>query len=363
MKMKSIDFTNKLLQVLDNSPKSILEISKQAETTWEATKNEIAKLLNLDLVIKIEKKDNKKNDFYILNNFPQTKKIYNTYFNLPINLEDKNKIENYYFWIKKFWEEKGKIPKITQIYKTLALLDKNLKLNLPIGWYNFGKIPILIYDETKKYEENKILLENEENEMKKIIDKYFIIDKIYLLNEKHYDDFKKKSYLKKNEIITNFNIKKFNEKNSNEKKKLIDENLIDDLKNLYCLVSQEKINNKFKDYLYLFYLFLLEIKNKEVEVEENYNEIIILFKEIWNFITIDYFKKSFENNYNKTLLEKNFKNKIKNKKQELDEKFSELFFNFEIKGNLRENEKYISRLTWEEVENLDQDEISKEFGF
>ena len=346
MKVSSIDTLLKILSSVDEIPKSMLEISRKANTSWEATKNKLNELKELDLVIEIEKKDNKKNKFYIINPIPKIKKNYETYFNIPINYEDKQKIESWFFHIQNKWFEiTNTKPKITQVYKTLAFLNKKLRLNLPFGWYNFGQIPLLIYDEQKIYSNTFNLLDNENKVLDEVIQRYLKENKIYKINRLHYEDFDKTTYILKDNLMKEF---------KSNKKEIFN---LENIKLLYSYLSNEKIEDYFTDYLFNFYLLLVEINFKKIEINEDYRfELFNLFCEIWKFITIDEFKISLKEKIPEAILENCLKNKIKSKKLELDEKFSEICFNLNIDEKVfNQNKENISRLTQEEIENLEND--------
>lgn len=74
------------------------------------------------------------------------KRYDDSYFELPIKQEDKQVMQTIYTIIRRYClEVYKKEPSKTQVYKIIYELNKEEKLNLPIGWYQHGPCAVLVY--------------------------------------------------------------------------------------------------------------------------------------------------------------------------------------------------------------------------
>lgn len=148
MSEKIDNILNSIKTNLAKKTLSISDIAKTLKINWRTAENHLEKLKNLDIVGEIE---NKKSRIFFY-------KDKNNYFEIPIREEDRKKISTIYFEIKKtclkiFKKE----PTKTQVYKIMWKINKKLKLNLPIGWYQYGPCCVQVYEgnETKETDLNK----------------------------------------------------------------------------------------------------------------------------------------------------------------------------------------------------------------
>ncbi len=183
-------------RVLLDGPKSISEISKEANINWRTAEENLTFLKNLGIVKEIEIKNTR--TFYYKEN--------DTYFGLPVKENQRKLISTIYYYIKKFSKELlNQEPTKTQAYKIISKINDKLKLNLPIGWYLYGPCCVQIYKGDES-EEIKLSKENI-TIIKETTEKYCRLDNFQLQNE-IYKENNEHLYLIKQELTTkNFKTK------------------------------------------------------------------------------------------------------------------------------------------------------------
>ena len=160
------EIKQKILEALNDRPLNAQEISKAISSNWSTVKNYVADLI-------IDKKVKK-----IV--FGEKSIIYqkitgDTYFNIPLKDNDRNMLKFIFFnAIKEHKEITGKQIRRTDLAKLTDFVNCKLNLHLPIVWYIYGPMPLMIIDLQKNYS-TEVLPKNAE-EVKKTI-KSWIIDK------------------------------------------------------------------------------------------------------------------------------------------------------------------------------------------
>lgn len=284
MKIKSVDFFNKIIFALKNKSQTISQIANSQNMNWDSTKNYLEQLEEIGFVYSEEIKGK---CYYHLNPNPQPKKEYGTYFNLPIDEKTKQTLETYYFLIEtEYKKQTQKNPTITQIYKILAKINKDWNLGLPLGWYNYGLIPPLIYNPEQSYQEQEFVSTNIKQTIPIIIEKYTKFKTIRLLLKNQYEEFDKTSYILKEAILDNFYKGEEFTKVKNNFKELI-KSLLND-----------NISKNTLTHFNRYYTLLLDIEKNMYKDYEIKQQLIEQFKEIFKLAAIEYYRKS--------LIEKNF---------------------------------------------------------
>ncbi len=126
---------------LRKSPKSISDLADDVGINWRTAENHLNILKFLGVVKEV--KQGKKRIFL----FRQE----NTYFRLPVRPTDEEKINSFYSKIKDFCNKFHEHdPTKTQAYKVLWKINKNLGLDLPIGWYRYGPCCVQVYQNDEK---------------------------------------------------------------------------------------------------------------------------------------------------------------------------------------------------------------------
>ena len=124
----------KVLEALDESPRTVEEISKLAGTSWPGTRKALEGLERLGVVRSVS--TGKRRLYY--------KPTGKTWFDLPIGKREKEILE-YIFWkAKSAWKAKlGTEPGKTSLQKIAVDVDRQLNLGLPTFRYMYGKMTIL----------------------------------------------------------------------------------------------------------------------------------------------------------------------------------------------------------------------------
>lgn len=364
----SYNTINKIISCLeDGKARNISEISKKSRVSWEIAKSTLEKLELLNLVFK---KEETKNKYYIN---PKTVE-YNTYFNLPISKLERNRVFEYFYLVQKAWEEKtSKLPTRIQIYKVLSKLNKQESLKLPFGLYIYGECCLVPYDYDFDYSNynNNNFGEDLKQKAEYIIEEYKHIVNPRELRKLHYNETKQKAYQLKEEIL---DLLYYSNDFQNNK---IDYQIIEKIKDLadYLVkdnIPQESIKLVY-DFLDIIYLFKAnEEKNNILNCKE---ELIDTFKNLWSLIATNYFKKSFEREYENKILNECFKNKLREDKELVLNNYFNLSNILRNTFNNPELNKYFEKvkikesITRKDIKNTekqltkeDKDEILKEIG-
>ncbi|MBI2139908.1 ArsR family transcriptional regulator [Candidatus Woesearchaeota archaeon] len=185
---KANEIIGSIKKSLSNSPKSISEISKEAEINWRTAEQYLELLKKLGLVIETEIKNTRT---FLLRDK-------DNYFDLPIKEKDQKVISAIYYQTKKFCNESyRKDPTKTQAYKIIWNVNRKLNLGLPIGWYRYGPCCVQIY----RGDEQDFKLDSRiSRSVKESTEEYCSMDSSSLQN-KIYVDEKKDLYLAKKKLI------------------------------------------------------------------------------------------------------------------------------------------------------------------
>lgn len=179
---------NSIKKELSEQPRSISYIAEKTKIDWRTAKHYLELLKNLDLADEFKVKNTR--TFYY--------KDPENYFKFPIKEKDQRLISTIYSYIKEFCQNKfKKEPSKTQVYKIMWKINKELELNLPIGWYRYGPICIQVYqgDEKKgKLETKKI------NLIKETTEEYCQLDNIEL-QRKIYLEAREEAYIVKEKLL------------------------------------------------------------------------------------------------------------------------------------------------------------------
>jgi len=187
-----IDSIKKVLS--EGEPLSISQVARKAKIDWRTANHYLIILEKIDLV-KSYKFKNTVTYFY---------KDPDNYFKLPIKEKHQKIISTIYAYIKEFCEKKfQKEPTKTQVYKVIWKVNKELKLNLPIGWYRYGPICMQVYQGKERKE--KTLEKKEVILIKNITEEYCFLDNIKL-QRKIYEEAKEAAYILKEKILEEENV-------------------------------------------------------------------------------------------------------------------------------------------------------------
>jgi len=159
-----------LVNVLKESPLSISQAANELDINWRTAKDYLEILKKLGLLFEKNIK-NQRVFFY---------RDETNYFHLPIKKEHEDLISTLYY-LTKFYMDKihGTNPTRLKANKILWKINKELKYNLPIGWYSYGPCCVKIYGND---EDNKVNVEKEHlNTVRNTVIKYGNVDDFELL--------------------------------------------------------------------------------------------------------------------------------------------------------------------------------------
>lgn len=186
---KTAQILEQIQIALREGPLSISEVAKQADINWRTAEGNLELLKGLGLVTESTIKNTR--TFFL--------KDKNNYFDIPVKNEDKKKIHTFYTLIRKACQKYfERNPTKTQAYKILWVLNKKLKLDLPIGWYLHGPICLVPYSDLTS-EETKITAKTCKlvEDLTKELGKYDYIQ----IQKRIYEDAEDKLYITKEKLV------------------------------------------------------------------------------------------------------------------------------------------------------------------
>ena len=183
-----------ILDKLAQKDYTINELAK--DSNWSTIRDAVYLLRGLGLIDVVEHNNSKLCSLKKTANEKNYEITSNTLFKIPITKEEDNLFSFLFSEIKqKIKETKKREPLKTEVAKIAAEVISNMKLELPIGWYLHGLIPVKLYDPDAEYKhtapENK---EQIDDEITKVIEEYG--DCIYVADvvKKQYKKHNKKMY-------------------------------------------------------------------------------------------------------------------------------------------------------------------------
>lgn len=260
----------KILGILWLKPLTIQQISKEIDSNWLTVEKFVIEL----------KKEGKIKETISTDKLTLYQKVNeDTYYNLPLKDEDRDMFRYIFSAVLKEYKNKEKIPKKTELAKAVVDVINESKLNLPVVWYLYGKIPLMITDPQRDYSTSYIPQNHD------IISK---ITKKVVNEQKHNNtsELKAEHYLKyANEI---YQIK---EKLLSELEDLKNEERIIELFNdlfVACPIYEDKEAFFLTDRL----IMVVRKLNLLSLLKENKRDIMFGLDALWRFLTLYHFVDS-----------------------------------------------------------------------
>lgn len=176
---------DRVLEVLRSPPKTASEIAKATDIDKRTVQNHLNMLESWNMV-------EREGDQYYLHEK-------GTYFQFPIPIKHQKKMRTFYAAIKAACKAcYGKDPTRTQVYKVLWKVNERLELGLPIGWYQFGPCPLLIYEGEE--EEETLLSPKEINAVREQAEVYCAKDNLELEHDV-YEEAQEELYKLKEDLL------------------------------------------------------------------------------------------------------------------------------------------------------------------
>ncbi len=306
------ELIKRILKSLSEAPKSIHEIAKDCESNWGSIKIYLESLKEAGI---LQETDISNKRVFSLVQCNRTSKTGN-YFDLPIKQEDEKLIDSLFFKIKEEWKQKtGIFPGRIQVQKTLAKINKECNLNLPIGWYLFGTLCVKPYDQMLEY--NYFELDKQiKTCVSTVVDIYSKENTATSLKLRHYNEENHTLYKTKEILLSLFSSSNFSKKYIQE----INNQLYILLKycpSIFDNVSKELIN----DFVGLVLQMINTISDEDLKLVKN--DIYQSFNEIWKLIALyNYFsdlEPYYSKHFSKELELKHFISEMNTQKMEVIE--------------------------------------------
>ncbi|MFH1224868.1 MAG: hypothetical protein V1676_03615 [Candidatus Diapherotrites archaeon] len=143
------EIIKEVLQALDKKKNTINEIATDIGSNWATVRNTLAFLEKYGLVAhNIEKNANVY--FRVTKNTED--RNYNTYFNLPITEKQKQMAYSLFGTVQEEYRKaKGTNPGRIIAQKTIEDVQEKYNLDIPSGWYLFGRTTLVQYDPLVQY--------------------------------------------------------------------------------------------------------------------------------------------------------------------------------------------------------------------
>jgi|SRR3989344_3201379 len=264
-----------ILEKLAEKPLSTQQVSESVESNW-STVNEVLEEL---------KKEGKVKEIVSTDKIKIYQRITgDTYFEIPIAEDEKKKFRTLFFWILQEYKSRGTIPTKTHLAKaTVSLIKRDNKelIDLPVVWYIYGMIPLMIADPAKDYQE-------EFNFEHKIKIKSLIKEYIDENGSMSSGQIQKKQHLEYNGEIYQLSDALFDSLNES---KLNKDNILNLLNKLFIACP---IDNDFPEIFGLMEKFVSIVNKLSVfsNLNDNRKEISATFDALWKFIATYKFYKS-----------------------------------------------------------------------
>ncbi len=146
-KKTSLEIKENILTELKKSPKTVANIGEAISSNWITTEK-FLKELKEEKKVKELVSTEKKKVYQIITG--------DTYFNLPLTDEQRRRFRTLFYLILKTYSKNNKTPTKTQLSKCAVKVIKNPNLelsNLPVIWYLYGMIPVMVANPAEKYTE------------------------------------------------------------------------------------------------------------------------------------------------------------------------------------------------------------------
>jgi len=141
------EIKQRILEALNDKPLNAQEISKAISSNWSTVKTYVDDLINKEKVKEI---------YFGEKNIIYQKITGDTYFDIPISDEERKKFRTLFYLIIQEYKKRKKFPTKTHLAKCAVHVIKNEDSGLsklPIVWYLYGMIPLMISDPSQDYQE------------------------------------------------------------------------------------------------------------------------------------------------------------------------------------------------------------------
>jgi predicted transcriptional regulator len=259
---KPEEIKQKILETLNDKPLNAQEISKAINSNWSTVKSYVEEMIRERNIKEISY-----NDQVIYQKITG-----DTYFNIPITEEERDMLKFiFYNAIQKYKEITTKPIRKTELAKLCAEINTELDLKLPIVWYIYGPMPLMIIDSQKNYY-TEFVPENS-SKIKKAIEQWIRNNTKYLIRElrvEYYQKSKNTVYVLKEKIYRELETKKYK-----------------DISQLFFefLTATLSYDRSFEEIMSEFYGIILGANYiKLFDKFEFQNKFLLAFDSLWKYI-------------------------------------------------------------------------------
>ncbi len=186
----------KVKRALDETPRSINEIAERADTDWATTQRWLEILRSLGYA---HQKVVGSHPLFFVKHLSSSR----TLFDIPISQTDEKVIHFIYAKAQELWKKKtnSSLGK-SHAQKIVARVNKELDLKLPVGWYLYGQVCVLPYDDAVTYE--SVSFSGSEKmiaAIEKAVEDFIPLTSTKKLRKYHYEENHNELYLLKEQVI------------------------------------------------------------------------------------------------------------------------------------------------------------------
>ena len=305
----------KILNVLSSNPhqkRTIQEISKESEVSWDSTKRYLDLFVNLKIV-RVFPEDNKYQKMRSLEN--------DILFSIPLSEEHKSIIKKIYGAIKNIWKDIYNDKPLTKtlVQKIAVDVVEEKYPDIPRGWYLYGEILLLPFEADNNYEDG---LENKEDVtyIQEICTEYSSCDKSYQIRKHQYEKKKKELYLVKEKLYNQLAFLDYKE-NTNKNK------IRESLNNFIFKIGRKEFNADIlaivEDFCGTVLGMFRHLDADKLDVTKPV--VLETFSSIWQLVATYELYDSLTKFYDKQLLQDYLFEKIKVLKENAIESLEELY--------------------------------------
>lgn len=270
MKRIAEEVKGRILNLLWLKPLTIQQISKEIDSNWLTVEKFVLEL----------KKEGKIKEVISTEKLTLYQKVNeDTYYNLPLKDEDRDMFRYIFSEVLREYKNKGRIPKKTELAKAVVDVVNQSNLNLPVVWYLYGKIPLMITDPQRNYFTSYVPQNHE------MINK--IIKKV--INEQQHNntrELKAEHYLKYANEVYQIKERLLSElEDFKNEEKIID--LFNDLF-VACPIYEDKEAFFLTDRL----IMVVRKLNLLSLLKENKRDIMFALDALWRFLSLYHFVES-----------------------------------------------------------------------
>lgn len=299
----------KIVKSLSGGTKSITEIAEQTGLDRTAISKYLGILADTGLLMEEQEGTSKK--FTIVPTYRT-----DTYFGLPIDKESEQQAGSVYHLIKKYWTEKTTKTLLNThaqkiAYKVISSCDDELKI--PIGWYIFGGICVVTYDDSKPYSYHGLSAKVEKC-VREVTTEYAKNDYAWQSKQQQYGETTNELYAIKENLLSISYSPDFDKHPKSS--------LFILLKKIRRMVSlAPKSSQRNTGILDAYQDLMLDITNKldETTILSHKREITTLIEAIWKYIALFNFKQDMLKFYSQAVLDAHFRLDIKQQEDEIVE--------------------------------------------